>query len=351
MRKNNEGVSTLMHSYKLERGRALKPGWALITTYFNEQACIEVADVTSFNSLRALRPGTFDRKLSDQEPFEITLSPQALYYTPFHKYYNPISLHRHLKPMSERPPWNTSRGGRRFRIGVPQAPTVRSRLPMPARPQTRDERIPETTTESPTPDNGQITGAGTPSQDEIEIEHPGSGMEQLVVALNLVGTNRYDVISSQLATLLETITVQLQAQEQNAGARTDTLRETFDSASTRLEAAVVPINASIKGIAQRLDQRIGQNDKTLKDIDKDLADIRKMQKELESKFQKQKDKLDALCRGVQNVLLTTDRSLGEVGGIGQNFFMWLWKELVISPRDFLVNRSPNQLGFLYTKAF
>ena len=253
--------------------------------------------------------------------------------------------------MSERPPWNAGRGGRHFRIGVTQAPSIRSRHPIPATPQTRAERLPETTTEAPTPDNGQITGAGTPSHDEIESEHPGSGMEHLGVIMILVGTNCYDVISSQLATLLETVTIQLQAQEQNAGARNDTLRETFDSASTRLEAAIVPINARIKGIAQRLDQRLSQHDKTLKDIDKNLGDIRKMQKELESEFQKQKDRLDAVRRGVHNVLLTTDRSLGEVGGIGQNFFVWLWKELVISPRDFLAIRSPNQIGFLYTKAF
>jgi hypothetical protein len=236
--------------------------------------------------------------------------------------------------MTGRPPWNAGRGGRHFRIGEPRAPsTVRSRLPIPTERQTRAERLPETTTEASTPENGQITGAGTPPQDEIEIERPRSETEQLRDALSLVGTNRYDVISSQLATHLETLSVQLQAQQRNA----DTLRETF-------EVAIVNIEARINQMAQRLRDRLRQNDK-------DVADIRKIQKELESGFQTQTDKLDAVLRGVDNVLLTTDRSLGEVGGIGQNFFMWLWKELVISPCLFFANRSPNQIGFLYTKAF
>ena len=82
--------------------------------------------------------------------------------------------------MSERPPpppWNAGRAGSRFRIGDPKAPTVRSRLPVPARRHVRAEPLLETTTEAATPDNGQITDAGTPSQDEIEIEHSRSGME------------------------------------------------------------------------------------------------------------------------------------------------------------------------------
>ena len=245
--------------------------------------------------------------------------------------------------MSERPPWNAGRGGRRFRIG---GPTIRSRLPVPARYQTRTESIPETTNEDPTPNNDQMSGAGTTSH-EIEVEGSRAGIEHVGIALGLVGTNRY-VISSQLATLLETITVQVQAQEQNARARTDTLSERFDSAS---KAAVVPINASIKGLSQRLEQRISQNNKLLRDIEKEVADIKKLQNELGSKFQKQSDKIDTLLRGVENISLATDRSLGEVGGIGQNFFRWLWKELVLSPCDFVANRSPNQIGFLYTKAF
>jgi hypothetical protein len=247
--------------------------------------------------------------------------------------------------MADRPPWNAGRAGRRFRIG---GPTVRSRLPVPARHQTRTESSPETTHEAPTPNNDQTTGARTPSH-EIEVEPSRSG-EHVGVALGLVGTNRY-VISSQLATLLETITVQVQAQEQNARARTDTLSERFDSASTRLEAAIVPINASIKGLSQRLEQRISQNNKILRDMEKEVADIKKLQNELGSKFQKQTDKIDTLLRSVENILLATDRSLREVGGIGQNFFRWLWKELVLSPRDFVANRSPNQIGFLFTKAF
>lgn len=48
-------------------------------------------------------------------------------------------------------------------IGDPQAPTVRSRLPVPARRQTRAESLLETTTEAATPDNGQIKDAGTSS--------------------------------------------------------------------------------------------------------------------------------------------------------------------------------------------
>lgn len=53
--------------------------------------------------------------------------------------------------------------GRASEIGDPQAPTVRSRLPVPARRQTRAESLPETTTEAATPDNGQIKDAGTSS--------------------------------------------------------------------------------------------------------------------------------------------------------------------------------------------
>jgi len=63
---------------------------------------------------------------------------------------------------------------------------------VPARRQTltRAKPLLEPATEAATPDNGQITDSGTPSQDEIEIEHPGSGMEQFGLALNLVGTER-----------------------------------------------------------------------------------------------------------------------------------------------------------------
>jgi len=263
-------------------------------------------------------------------------------------------------PRPTPPPWNAGGAGRRFRIGEPQDPTVRSRSPVTTRGQTRAEPPLENTTDVATSDNGQITAAEPPSQDETE--HPVSEMEQIVAALNLVGTNRYNLISLELATALETVTGQIQAQEQDADSRTDTLRRTIDSVSTRLEAAVLPIDVSIKDVSKKLEQHVIQNAKTLKSIAKNLRDITKKQKELESDLRKQKAKLDALGQGGQNlqtammdkldkILLATDRSLGEVSGKDENFFVWLWKALATSPWNFLSKRSGNQIGFLFTKAF
>jgi len=52
-----------------------------------------------------------------------------------------------------------------------------------------------------------------------------------------------------------------------------------------------------------------------------------------------------------DVLLTTDLSLGDVAGKGKNFFGWLWKTLFVAPWKFLSNRSKNQMGLVCSKAF
>jgi len=71
---------------------------------------------------------------------------------------------------------------------------------------------------------------------------------------------------------------------------------------------------------------------------KKLRQIAQKQRQLQNDLKKQHAKTDALIRGGQtlqnalmrkfdDVLLTTDRSLGDVGGKGKNLFVWLWKTL------------------------
>lgn len=59
----------------------------------------------------------------------------------------------------------------------------------------------------------------------------------------------------------------------------------------------------------------------------------------------------ALMTKSDTVMLSIDRSLGQMGGGSKNFFAWLWTAIAVDPWKFLSARSGNQRGFLCMKAF